>query len=205
MHPSHRRLTGLFLAVALLAGSCAPNLKEVKSTLEDSATVGIAYQGHTIEVLDTSIEGRLAIRPNIGVPDAYRAVGQAVRQVLRTQAPNARVDLIDPDSETARAAADVLIRVNVDGAYLCEGGLAHRQTCVLLMQAQLLIEDRRSGTNTPLDYDIARRSAEIPGSENWATISLEQALRAVPPASLAGALANEVRQDLDALLSAPQG
>ncbi len=192
---------GLILIACLAAGACAPNLKNVKNTLEDSAIVGVAYDGQSIAVLDTSFEGRFGMRPELDVPEAYQAVGRAVRDALRDQAPGARVDLVDRDSDTARAASDVYVRVNVDGAYFCDGGLVYEQTCTLSMRAQLLVEDRRAGTNTPLEYRIARRSAPIPGSENWATISPEQAQRAVPPASLASILADEVRRDLDALLS----
>ncbi|NNG04190.1 MAG: hypothetical protein HKM95_08820 [Inquilinus sp.] len=195
----------LVLIAPLLSGGCAPNLKEVKSTLDDGATVGIAYEGRQIALLDSSIDGRLGLHPDAAVPDAYRAVGLAVRDTFRAHATGARVALVDPASQAARAAADVHVRVNVDGAYFCAGGLIRQQTCTLSMRATLLIEDHRTGTNTPLDYSVARRSAEIPGSENWASISLEQAQRAVPPASLANLLANEIRQDLDVLLRAPQG
>lgn len=195
----------LVLLASLLAGACAPNLKEVKNTLEESAIVGIAYGGHRIAMLDSSIEGRFGIRPDMAVPDAYRAVGRAVRDAFRAYAPGARVDLVDPESAVARAASDVHVRVNLEGAYFCEGGLVKRQTCTLSMRANLLIEDDRTGTNTPLDYGVVRRSAEIPGSENWASISLDQAQRAVPPSSLASILADEIRRDLNALLSEPQG
>lgn len=196
---------GLALIACLLAGACAPNLKDVKNTLESSAIVGVAYDGQGIAMHDRSIEGRFGMRPELDVPEAYQAVGRVVRDALRGQAPGARVDLVDHESDTARAASDVYVRVNVDGAYFCDGGLVHEQTCTLAMRAQLLIEDRRAGTNTPLEYRIARRSAPIPGSENWAEISLEQAQRAVPPASLASILADEVRRDLDALLSGADG
>ncbi len=167
--------------------------------------VGIAYEGHSIAMLDTSFDGRFGLRPDMAVPEAYQAVGRAVRDAFRAQAPDARVDLVDPNSAAERAAADVLVRVNVEGAYFCEGGLIHRQTCVLSMRATLLVEDHHTGTNTPLDYNFARRSSEIPGSENWTTISIEQAQRAVPPASLASVLADEVRRDLDLLLSEAEG
>lgn len=204
-----RRRLPLFAALVLIAAfpvaGCAPNLKEVKSTLETSATVGIAYEGRTIALLDTSFDGRMGLRPDITVPQAYRAVGRAVRDAFRENAPGVRVDLVDPQSDVARQAADIHVRVNVEGAYFCDGGLIRRQTCTLYMRAFLLIEDRHNGTNTPLDYDIARRSAEIPGSENWATISIEQAQRAVPPSSLASMLAEEVREDLNALFGAAEG
>lgn len=193
------------LLASLLAGACAPNLKEVKNTLEDSAIVGIAYDGQRIELLNSSIESRFGFGPEIPVPEAYQAVGRAVRDAARAYAPDARVDLVDPESTVAHAASDVHVRVTVEGAYFCEGGLVMRQTCTLLMRANLLIEDRRTGTYTPLDYSVARRSAEILGSENWASISFEQAQRAVPPASLASILADEIRRDLDALLSERQG
>lgn len=193
---------GLMLAACLIAGACAPNLKDVKNTLEESAIVGVAYNGADIAVLDSSFDGRFGLRPEAPVPDAYQAVGRVVRDVFRTQAPDARIDLVDRESETARAASDVYVRVNVDGAYFCEGGMVREQTCTLAMRAQLLIEDRRTGTNTPLEYRVARRSAGIPGSENWAAITLEQAQRAVPPSSLASILADEVRRDLYALLAA---
>lgn len=196
---------GFVLIACLAIGACGPDLKDVKATLEDSAIVGVAYDDRGIAILDTSFEGRFGMRPDMEVPDAYQAVGQVVRDAFRTQAPAARIDFVDRQSETARAASDVYVRVNVDGAYFCEGGLVYEQTCVLSMRAQLLIEDRRSGTNTPLEYRVSRRSAPIPGSENWATISLAQAQRAIPPSSLAGILADEVRRDLDALLNGTEG
>ena len=195
----------LALAAALLAGACAPNLKDVKSTLDDGATVTVAYAGQRIALLDSSIGGRFGLLPDTAVPTPYIAVGQAVRDAFRAHAPTARVDLIDPDSQAARAAADVHVRVNVEGAYFCEGGLIRQQTCTLSMRAAVLVEDRRTGTNTALDYSVGRRSAGIPGSENWVAISLEQAQRAVPPASLANALADRIRQDLNVRLSAAQG
>lgn len=195
----------LVLMVCAVAGACGPNLKDVKATLEDSAIVGVAYDGRGIAVFDSSLEGRFGMRPDMAVPDAYQAIGRVVRDAFRDQAPVARVDLVDPESETARAASDVYVRVNVDGAYFCEGGLVNRQTCTLSMRAQLLIEDRRTGTYTPLDYRISRRSPPIPGSENWASISPEAARRAVPPASLASILADEVGRDLAVLMRAAGG
>ena len=195
-----------FLAVAcLLAGACAPNLKDVKSTLEESVIVGIAYRGNEIALLDTSLDGRFGLRPSLPVPEAYQAVGRAVRDAFRAEAPGARVDLADPDSDIARAAADVWVRVTVEGAYFCEGGIVRRQTCVLSMRANVLIEDHHTGTNTALAYDVARRSGKIPDSHNWVTISIDQAQRAVPPSSLAAILADDIRQDLVSLLGEPQG
>ena len=195
----------LVLIVCVAAGACAPNLKDVKNTLETSAIVGIAYAGHSIAILDTSFEGRFGMRPEMDVPEAYQAVGRVVRDAFRAQAPGTRIDLVNRDSETAQAASDIYVRVNVDGAYFCEGGLVYEQTCTLSMRAQLLIEDRVSGTNTPLDYRVSRRSAPIPGSENWATISMDQAQRAVPASSLASILADEVRRDLETLLGEAEG
>ena len=205
MRPLSSARLALVLLACLTAGACAPNLKDVKNTLDGSAVVGVAYDGKSIDMLDSSFEGRFGMRPELDVPDAYQAVGRVVRDAFRAQAPAARIDLVDRESETARAASDVYVRVNVDGAYFCDGGLVNEQTCTLSMRAQLLIEDRRTGINTPLEYRIARRSAPIPGSENWATISVEQARRAVPPASLASILADEVRRDLTALLSGAEG
>lgn len=202
---SRLRSAGLVLAVTLLLGGCAPTLKEVKHSLDDEATVGIAYRPQSIAVLDTTFEGRFGLRPDMPVPEPYQIVARTVRDAFRTHAPEARIDLIDPDSPAARAAVDVFVRVTVDGAYFCDGGLVRQQTCTLEMRAVLVIEDRRSGTVTALDYDTARRSAGIPGSEAWAAITAEQARRAVPPASLASILADEVRRDLDDLLSAPTG
>ena len=204
---NHRLILPVALALiaSFVAGGCAPDLKVVKRTLDADTTVGVAYRGSTIALLDTSFEGRLGLGPKIDVPEAYQAVGRAVRDTLRARASGARIDLVDPQSEVARAASDVHIQIEVDGAYLCQGGFLMRQTCTLSMQARMSVEDRRTGAVTPLDYRISRRSPEIPGSENWEAISLDQARRAVPPSSLAGPLADEIRRDLNALLNAAEG